>query len=45
VELAELTTMKGKTCSTKFFNVLVTFKPVSIALKEKKIRYGSERPT
>jgi len=25
VELAELTTMKGKTCTTKFFSVLVTF--------------------
>jgi len=25
VEFAELTTMKGKTCTTKFFNVLVTF--------------------
>jgi len=25
VELAELTTMKGKTYTTKFFSVLVTF--------------------
>jgi hypothetical protein len=25
VELAELTTMKGKTCTTKLFSALVTF--------------------
>ena len=25
VELAELTTMKEKTCTTKFFSILVTF--------------------
>lgn len=37
VELAELTTMKGKTCTTKFFSTLVTFQQVSIALKEKNL--------